>query len=90
MSEQNAYFKSKKTPLILLGITALVCSRTLFAFFNDPEGPNLLVVVVMAAIIYSVSLVAYLFNSSAASLKRLWLAIAAQILLVVGLYFLLR
>lgn len=31
-------------------------SRTMFSFFDDPEGPNLLVVVVMAGVIYFLSL----------------------------------
>ena len=44
----------KKLPLVLLGIAALVCSRAVFFFINDPEGPNLLIVVVLAAVIYAV------------------------------------
>jgi hypothetical protein len=59
----------------------------LFLFFNDPEGPNLLVVIVMAAVLYFLSLTVYLFKPSAAGLKRLLLAISIQILLATGLYF---
>lgn len=54
------YFKSKKIPLLILGATSLVCSRAMFFFFNDPEGPNLLIVTVMAFIIYSFSMMIYL------------------------------
>ena len=86
-------FKSQKIPLLILGITSLVCSRTVFFFINDPEGPNLLVVIVLAAIIYFLSLAVYVFAPltlvSSASLKRLVLAIFMQILLVAGFYFLL-
>ncbi len=78
-------FNSKKTSLILLGITAVVCSRAMFFFFNDPEGPNLLIVTVMAAILYVASLTAYLFNLSGS--KKLLLAIFIQILIVTSLYF---
>ncbi len=93
------YYKSKKISLIILGITALVCSRVMFFFFNDPEGPNLLVVTVMAAIIYFLSLAIYLFNpkvksifqclsfSSLAGLKRLFTMIFIQIIIVTTFYF---
>ena len=84
------YFKSKKTPFLILGITAIVCSRALFSFFNDPEGPNLLVVTVMALIIYCVSLPVYLYSSSIVGFKRLLLAIFIQLLLVIVLYFCLK
>lgn len=45
--------------LFILGVVAIICSRTMFSFFNDPEGPNLLVVMVMAVIIYVLSLALY-------------------------------
>ena len=79
------YFTSKKTSLIILGITALVCSRVMFAFFNDPEGPNLLIVLVTAAIVYFLSLVAYRLNIPAS--KKLLVAIIIQIIIVTGFYF---
>lgn len=83
-------FASKKYSLIILGLTSLICSRTLFALFNDPEGPNLLVVGVMAAILYSASFAAYTLSSSVTALNRLWVAVATQILLVAVFYFLLH
>lgn len=76
----------KKTSLLALGVTAVICSRALFSFFNDPEGPNLLVVLGTAALIYFLSLTAYVCNAS--PLKKFFLAILIQILLIIGLYFL--
>ena len=84
------FFKSKTPSLVLLGITSLVCSRAMFSFFNDPEGPNLLIVVGMAGILYAVSIAVYLHSSSPVNLKRLLLAILIQILVVIGLYLFLR
>jgi hypothetical protein len=83
-------FNSKKTLLLLLGTTSVVFSRAMFLFFNDSEGPNLLVVIGIAAAVYFLSLAVYLFYSSATDLKRLWVAILIQMLLVTGLYFFLR
>ena len=77
---------SKKTSLLILGITALVCSRTLFFLFDDPEGPNLLVVTVLAVILYSASLMVYSFVPATAGLKKLLLAFCTQIVIVAGLY----
>lgn len=86
----NILFASKKYSLIILGLTSLICSRTLFALFNDPEGPNLLVVAVMAVILYSVSFAVYTFSPSITALNRLLVAVATQILLVAVFYFLLH
>jgi hypothetical protein len=84
------FSKLHKISLLLLGITALVSSRALFLFFNDPEGPNLLIVIGMALILYSLSFVVYVFSSSLTEFKRLMLAISLQILLVIGLHFFLN
>jgi hypothetical protein len=88
---KNMYFKSKKISLLILGITAIVCSRIMFMFFNDPEGPNLLVVIGMAAIIYFLSLGgAYLLKSSIKSLtgfQRLLIVIFIQIIIAIVFYF---
>ena len=77
--------ESKKTSLLLLVITALVCSRTLFFFFRDPEGPNLLIVTVLALILYGASFIAWRFIPVTAS-KKILFAICAQLLIVIGLY----
>ncbi len=81
---------SKKISLLLLGITAITCSRILFLCINDPEGPNLLVVLGMAAILYFLSLAVYVFLPATVSLKKLPLAILTQLLIAAGLYFCLR
>lgn len=81
------YFKSKKISLLILGITALLFSRIPFAFFNDPEGPNLLVVTGTALVVYLLSLTVYLLNLPITGLKRLLLVILIQILLLIGFYF---
>lgn len=52
-----------KTSLLVLAIVSLVISRVAFLFINDPEGPNLLIVVVLAAIIYLAALALYFFYS---------------------------
>ena len=87
------YFKSKKISLVILGITSILCSRAMFFFINDPEGPNLLVVMVMAGIIYFLSLAVYVFYPSTLpfkGLKRLLLVIFIQILIVTGFYLFLN
>lgn len=83
-------FKSKKPSLLILGLTSLVCSRVMFYFFNDPEGPNLLIVTVMAVVLYFSSVKICSFVPSATGLKRLLLAICIQIIIVAGLYFFLN
>ena len=87
------YFKSKTISLLILAISAIACSRILFLFFNDPEGPNLLVVTGTAAIVYFVSLAIYLFNpllEEFIGLKRLVLAIVIQIIIVAVFYICLK
>lgn len=82
----------KNWSLLLLAITALVCSRTMFVFFDDPEGPNLLVVTGMAAAIYLPSLTVYLsrFFPSLAGIKRVLAAILVQTVVTAGFYLGLR
>lgn len=80
---------SKKSSMLILGITALVGSRTFFALLNDPEGPNLLIVAVLAVILYFLSSLAVrLVGSSTSGLKRVLLTILIQIILVAVLFFL--
>jgi len=81
------HFISKKASLIILAITSMVCSRAMFFLFNDPEGPNLLIVTVMAMILYFPSLAAYLLNRSATGLRRLLLAISIQMIIAAIFYF---
>jgi hypothetical protein len=83
-------FKSKKISLVILGVTAFVCSGVMFRLFDDPEGPNLLVVTVMAAILYFLSLAVYVFDSPISDTKKLRLALSVQLLVVTFAYFFLR
>jgi len=79
-------FTTKKKSLLLLGITAFTCSRTLFFLFHDPEGPNLLIVTVLAMILYVASFIVWRFIPVTTASKKLFLAICTQILIVTGLY----
>ena len=84
-------FKSKKISLIILGVTAILCSRTLFFFFNDIEGPNLLIVVGLAMAIYFLSFAAYAFvPARIEGLKKISVVVCVQILSVIGLYFFMK
>jgi hypothetical protein len=58
------YKKIPRTILVVLAIISLFISRALFTLVDDPEGPNLLIVVVLAVGIFVVECVVYL------SLKR--------------------
>ena len=82
----------KNSSLLILAITAVACSRTMFAFFNDPEGPNLLVVIGMAAAIYLVSSAVYLSNvyPPLTGFKRSLATIFIQIFIATGFYLGLR
>jgi hypothetical protein len=75
-----------KTPLLFLGITALVCSRTLFFLFHDLEGPNLLIVTLLALLLYSASFIVWRFIPATTASKKLFLAVCTQLLIVTGLY----
>jgi hypothetical protein len=86
------HFDFKKSSLLILAITAVACSRMMFAFFHDPEGPNLLVVAGMAAVIYLMSSAVYLsnFSPSLTGLKRSSATIFIQIFIATGFYLGLR
>ncbi len=87
----NLYFRSKQVSLIILAVTAIICSRLLFFFFNDPEGPNLLIVGGLALAVFLLSWAVYIFAPFKINgFKRLSAAICIQILLVIALYFWLR
>jgi hypothetical protein len=87
----NLYYRSKKISLLLMAVSAFLCTRLLFLFFNDPEGPNLFIVTVFALGIYALSTAAYLFGpSKIKGIQRISAAICIQILSVVVLYFCMR
>lgn len=64
----------------------------MFALFNDPEGPNLLVVTVMAAVIFLISSAVYLSNvyPSLTGVKRSSVAMFVQIFVTTCFYLGLR
>lgn len=84
------YFKSKVISLSILGVTSVLLSRGLFFFFDDPEGPNLLVVMVGAFVISVPSLLLYFSNSSIKGLKRLLVAVTVQVAVVITLFLVLN
>jgi hypothetical protein len=86
------HVKFKDSSLLVLAITAVVCSRIMFAFFHDPEGPNLLVVTGMASVIFLVSSAVYLSKvfPSLTGLKRSSAMIFIQIFVATGFYLGLR
>lgn len=79
-----------KKELLILAITAVALTRIAFQLFNDPEGPNLLIVVVGGAVVYVVSLilVKVLTPFTNAVLNTFWLGLMAQILLLAVFYVL--
>jgi hypothetical protein len=80
-------------PYLILVVTAMNLSRGIFYLFNDPEGPNLLIVSVFAAIIFAVSLGGNYFHSGTFAIKgttRIIIAIVVQIIAAAILYFFLK
>lgn len=72
----------QKISHLILAITALGLSRATFALFDDPEGPNLLIVVVFAAVLYFLSRASYSFKSiKLTGFKRLLLTILIQVII---------
>jgi len=85
--------RGQKSSLLILAMTALACSRAMFALFDDPEGPNLLVVIGMAAVIYLLSSAVYLSKRLSRRLqgfKRSSAAIFIQIFVAAAFYLGLR
>lgn len=81
------FSKSKKLPLVVLFVTAVLLSRTTLLLFNDPEGPNLLIVMAAAFVVYVLSLASYALDNSVDDSKKFGWAILIQFVLVIGLYF---
>jgi hypothetical protein len=52
--------KLKKVPLFILLIISFAISRFVFFLINDPEGPNLLIVTVLAMLIFVPASLIYL------------------------------
>ncbi len=85
----RTFSHSKKIHLITLGAAAALNASILLRLFNDPEGPNLLVVTMATAIVYFLSLPMYLFKAPTSGHSRLWLTILLQMAIAAAFYFLL-
>lgn len=74
--------ESRNVRLIVNAVVALTLSRTVFFLFDDPEGPNLLIVGVLALILMASSTAVHIFNllPTSSGAKRLSLAIGIQII----------
>lgn len=81
-----------KRPLLILAITAAICSRTVLALFDDPEGPNLLVVGVLAAVIFVISIAPYLSRAlpTLTGSARIAAAVVFQVIVSAGLFLAFR
>ncbi len=86
------YFKSKEISLLILWVTAMVSSRTMLVSLDDPEGPNLLIVTVLASVIFVLVFPLYVSRriASPTGILRILVAVALQVLIVVTLYFFLQ
>lgn len=73
--------------LITLGVTALVIGRATLLLVQDPEGPNLLIVVGFALFLYLVSLPVYVLASVREPLKVI-IAITLQLVVAAGIFLL--
>lgn len=83
-------FSSSNISLLTLGITSLALSRGMLYLFSDPEGPNLLIVVVFALVLFGVSLGVNYFHSGTFAVKgktRVLIGIVVQIIAASILYF---
>jgi hypothetical protein len=80
----------KRAALLALGIASLVYARMMFMFIDDPEGPNLLVVVVMAVLISSLSLGAYALIPKSSRHKKTPMVFLLQALIAIGIWICIR
>ncbi|MEQ1561107.1 MAG: hypothetical protein ABL899_00120 [Nitrospira sp.] len=76
----------KRISLFILAVTSVVLSRTMLVSLNDPEGPNLLIVMVMAGVVYAPSWFVY-SRSKQGSFRNVLIPMLIQSVFVTGLYF---
>lgn len=72
---------------LTLAVAAAMCSHKVFASFGDPEGPNFPVVMGLATLIWSLSLVFYLSNAVRKLPKSLTLLLALIVQMIVAISF---
>jgi len=82
--------KYNRLTWIGLAVLAVFFSRLFFFLINDPEGPNLLIVCVLSALVYMVSVCLYTFGPEIGERKKFLMAVLAQFLLVIILYLLFK
>ena len=77
--------------LVILAITSIASAKAIFTLINDPEGPNLLVVVGLAAVLYIITSAIYLSKLTSALTQpaRLAAAVGFQGCVAGGFYLLL-
>ena len=85
----SVHLDSKNFYLLILAGISLVCSSVFFSLLNDPEGPNLLIVTLLAITLYFLSLIISQFLPFA-NQKKLLFAILIQVAIITGLYFVLK
>ncbi len=74
----------RKYTFIVLGATSLLCSRLSFTFIDDSEGPNLLIVTVLAVLLFAISIFTFRYTAlKTPYLTKLILAIVIQVTLAI-------
>lgn len=77
----------KNWNIYISAVTATLIARATFFFIDDPEGPNLLIVIALAAFIYIVSfLTTHLLALPASGSKRILLTIFTQVIVAATLF----
>ena len=77
------------TPIVLV-ITAFLCSRVVLVSLDDPEGPNLLVIALLALVIYFAALLPFrlvLVLTHSIGPRRILLGFLVQVVIAGVLYF---
>lgn len=81
-------FESRKVRFVIATLSAFFLSGGMLRLFNDPEGPNLLIVAVFAVPLLIASMAVHAFNliPSRPGYQKLLLAIALQIVAAAIIY----
>lgn len=80
---------SKNLHQLVLAGTAIVCSKIFFFLLDDPEGPNLLIVMGLAIALYGLSAITYPYLPFA-GLRKLLVVILVQFVITILLFLGLR
>jgi hypothetical protein len=76
----------------ILYITPVLLCRLMFVFIDDPEGPNLLIVVLGALVIYFTSKIifSFLFSKMENNNRKILLSLLIQVVVVFIFFLFLR